>query len=123
MKFPESLKGLKILVLGGGISGNSALDFLISEEAQPILCDRNQPETISVPFFHDNIDPRSFFEISLIIKSPGILPTHPILSYAVEKKIPVFSEIDLGRFFLKGKSSVSQARTENRRQLLWLLIF
>lgn len=103
MKFPESLKGLKILVLGGGISGNSALDFLISEEAQPILCDRNQPETISVPFFHDNIDPRSFFEISLIIKSPGILPTHPILSYAVEKKIPVFSEIDLGRFFFKGK--------------------
>ncbi|MCL8268569.1 UDP-N-acetylmuramoyl-L-alanine--D-glutamate ligase [Leptospira weilii] len=103
MKFPESLKGLKTLVLGGGISGNSALDFLISEEAQPILCDRNRPETISVPFFHDNTDPRSFPEISLIVKSPGILPTHPILSYAVEKKIPVFSEIDLGRFFFKGK--------------------
>ncbi|EMO23606.1 UDP-N-acetylmuramoyl-L-alanine--D-glutamate ligase [Leptospira santarosai str. HAI134] len=103
MNFPKSLKDLKTLVLGGGISGNSAIDFLISEGAQPILCDRNRPETISVPFFHDNTDPRSFPEISLIVKSPGISPTHPILSYAAKKKIPVFSEIDLGRFFFKGK--------------------
>ncbi|EMK07509.1 UDP-N-acetylmuramoyl-L-alanine--D-glutamate ligase [Leptospira kirschneri str. MMD1493] len=103
MKFPESLKGLKILVLGGGISGNSALNFLISEKAQPILCDQNQPERSVVPFFPDHIPPQSLPEISLIIKSPGILPTHPILSYAVDKKIPVISEIDLGRYFFKGK--------------------
>ncbi|EMK22232.1 UDP-N-acetylmuramoyl-L-alanine--D-glutamate ligase [Leptospira kirschneri] len=103
MKFPESLKGLKILVLGGGISGNSALNFLISEKAQPILCDQNQPERSIVPFFPDHISPQSLPEISLIIKSPGILPTHPILSYAVDKKIPVISEIDLGRYFFKGK--------------------
>lgn len=88
MKFPESLKGLKILVLGGGISGNSALNFLISEKAQPILCDRNQPERTVVPFFPDNIPPQSLPEVSLVIKSPGILPTHPILSYAADKKIP-----------------------------------
>ncbi|EMF82603.1 hypothetical protein LEP1GSC188_0111 [Leptospira weilii serovar Topaz str. LT2116] len=99
MKFPESLKGVKTLVLGGGISGNSALDFLISEEAQPILCDRNRPETISVPFFQDNTDPRSFSEISLIIKSPGILPTHPILSYAVEKKFQCFPKLISADFF------------------------
>ncbi|EKO25231.1 UDP-N-acetylmuramoyl-L-alanine--D-glutamate ligase [Leptospira interrogans] len=103
MKFPESLKGLKILVLGGGISGNSALNFLISEKAQPILCDQNQPERTVVPFFPDNIPPQSLPEVSLVIKSPGILPTHPILSYAADKKIPVVSEIDLGRYFFKGK--------------------
>ncbi|EMJ97037.1 UDP-N-acetylmuramoyl-L-alanine--D-glutamate ligase [Leptospira alstonii] len=103
MKFPESLKGLKTLVLGGGISGNSAIDFLISEKAQPILCDRNRPESIDVPFFYDSADPQSFPEISLIVKSPGILPTHPVLSYAAEKKISVLSEIDLGRNFFQGK--------------------
>ncbi|EMY79579.1 UDP-N-acetylmuramoyl-L-alanine--D-glutamate ligase [Leptospira weilii serovar Ranarum str. ICFT] len=103
MKFPESLKGLKILVLGGGISGNSAIDFLISEEARPILCDRNRPESIDVPFFYDTADPKTFPEISLIVKSPGILPTHPVLLYAAEKKIPVLSEIDLGRNFFQGK--------------------
>lgn len=103
MKFPESLKDLKILVLGGGISGNSALNFLISEKAQPILCDRNRPETTVAPFFPDDLAPQSLPEISLIVKSPGILPTHPILSYAADKKIPVISEIDLGRYFFKGK--------------------
>lgn len=103
MKFPESLKGLKTLVLGGGISGNSALNLLISEEAQPILCDRNRPESIQVPFLNDDIDPKTLPDISLIIKSPGILPTHPILNYAIEKNIPVFSEIDLGKKFFQGR--------------------
>ncbi|MGJ4751721.1 UDP-N-acetylmuramoyl-L-alanine--D-glutamate ligase [Leptospira kmetyi] len=103
MKFPESLKGLKTLVLGGGISGNSALQLLISEDAQPILCDRNRPESIQVPFLPDNINPNHLPEISLIVKSPGVLPTHPILSYAIEKKIPVFSEIDLGKKFFHGR--------------------
>ncbi|MBW0433725.1 UDP-N-acetylmuramoyl-L-alanine--D-glutamate ligase [Leptospira yasudae] len=103
MKFPESLKGLKTLVLGGGISGNSALELLIHEQANPILCDRNRPESLQVPYLPDNVDPSSLTDIALIVKSPGILPTHPILDYAIEKKIPVVSEIDLGRHFFKGR--------------------
>ncbi|RHX87181.1 UDP-N-acetylmuramoyl-L-alanine--D-glutamate ligase [Leptospira stimsonii] len=103
MKFPESLKGQKTLVLGGGISGNSAMDLLISLGADPILCDRNPPNKSSIVFLSDSIEPSSLPEISLIIKSPGILPTHPILLYAKEKGIPVFSEIDLGRNFFPGK--------------------
>ncbi|TGK19668.1 UDP-N-acetylmuramoyl-L-alanine--D-glutamate ligase [Leptospira stimsonii] len=103
MKFPESLKGQKTLVLGGGISGNSAMDLLISLEANPILCDRNPPNESSIVYLSDSIEPSSLPQISLIIKSPGILPTHPILLYAKEKGIPVFSEIDLGRNFFPGK--------------------
>ncbi|XDD49398.1 UDP-N-acetylmuramoyl-L-alanine--D-glutamate ligase [Leptospira sp. WS92.C1] len=103
MKFPESLNGIKALVLGGGISGNSAVNLLLSTGAYPILCDRNRPESSSIEYLPDSTEPNALPEISLIVKSPGILPSHPILLYALEKKIPVFSEIDLGRHFFQGK--------------------
>ncbi|AOP33300.1 UDP-N-acetylmuramoylalanine--D-glutamate ligase [Leptospira tipperaryensis] len=103
MKFPESLKDQKTLVLGGGISGNSALDLLITLGADPILCDRNPPTSSRIAFLSDSTEPNSLPPISLIIKSPGILPTHPILLFAKEKGIPVFSEIDLGRHFFQGR--------------------
>ncbi|TGM61582.1 UDP-N-acetylmuramoyl-L-alanine--D-glutamate ligase [Leptospira adleri] len=103
MKFPESLKGQKTLVLGGGISGNSALDLLIALGADPILSDRNPPNKSSIVYLSDSTEPNFLPQVSLIIKSPGILPTHPILIFAKEKGIPVFSEIDLGRHFFKGR--------------------
>ncbi|MBM9577138.1 UDP-N-acetylmuramoyl-L-alanine--D-glutamate ligase [Leptospira sp. 201903070] len=103
MKFPESLKGQKTLVLGGGISGNSALNLLITLDADPILCDRNPPLSNSIPYLSDSIEPNTLPQISLVIKSPGILPNHPILLYAKEKGVPVFSEIDLGRHFFSGR--------------------
>ncbi|MBM9498979.1 UDP-N-acetylmuramoyl-L-alanine--D-glutamate ligase [Leptospira sp. 201903071] len=103
MKFPESLKGQKTLVLGGGISGNSALNLLITIGADPILCDRNPPSSNSISYLSDSTEPNSLPQISLIIKSPGILPDHPILLFAKEKGIPVFSEIDLGNNFFHGR--------------------
>ncbi|TGK31808.1 UDP-N-acetylmuramoyl-L-alanine--D-glutamate ligase [Leptospira gomenensis] len=103
MKFPDSFHGLRTLVLGGGISGNAAVGLLVSLGAEPILCDRNRPQSLSIPYLPDTIDPFELPPVSLIVKSPGILPAHPILTYAFEKKIPVVSEIDLGRNFFPGK--------------------
>ncbi|MDV6234491.1 UDP-N-acetylmuramoyl-L-alanine--D-glutamate ligase [Leptospira ellisii] len=103
MKFPESLHGLRTLVLGGGISGNAAIGLLTSLGAEPLLCDRNRPESESINYLPDTINPLELPPISLIVKSPGILPAHPILTFAFEKKIPVVSEIDLGRKFFSSK--------------------
>ncbi|GBF48633.1 UDP-N-acetylmuramoylalanine--D-glutamate ligase [Leptospira ryugenii] len=95
----------KFLVIGGGISGESAGKLLADEGKIVSLYDRSKPENLS-PFwtnFYDDSRSEEAVEASeILIKSPGVSPEHPILLLAEKKQKPILSEIYLGRLFYTG---------------------
>lgn len=104
---PSDLQNLhSFLILGGGSSGDSAAKLLRSLGKKVNLADRS-PEKANRELYtnvlSDNVPHESLQGIDCLIKSPGILPNHPILEMAKNKQIPILSEISLGRIFFKGK--------------------
>ncbi len=94
------------LILGGGISGDSAARLLKKYNKTVYLADRKQTNPPDSPYslvFSDENIQEATANIQCVIKSPGISPTHPILASAKSKKIPILSEIALGRIFYQGK--------------------
>lgn len=93
------------LILGGGSSGDSSAKLLSSLSKRSILADRF-PEKANQLFYvsvlSDNHPQETLEGIDCIIKSPGILPDHPILNEAKIRQIPILSEIALARVFYKG---------------------
>ncbi|MCB1177856.1 MAG: hypothetical protein KDK36_09780, partial [Leptospiraceae bacterium] len=105
--FQEKLKSIfqnnyKIAVFGGGISGNAVISFLKKHKQSFVLIDSKKPEN-SEPYLNETMAELNLSQFSLIIKSPGIKPDHPILQKAKNLEIPVLSEIDLASLFFKGK--------------------
>jgi len=102
----SAFTGKKVLVLGMGISGRSAAEFLLAYGASVHGVDRdanaleNHPEIQSLKQagltvclekdFHD-IQPFQF-----LILSPGIPLTHPIVQAANQAEVPIMGEIELG---------------------------
>ncbi|TGL86055.1 UDP-N-acetylmuramoyl-L-alanine--D-glutamate ligase [Leptospira congkakensis] len=95
----------KFLILGGGSSGDSSAKLLSSIGKHCILADKF-PERANAQLYtsvlSDNHPQETLEGIDCIIKSPGILPDHPILEEAKKKGLPVLSEIALARVFYKG---------------------
>ncbi|TGL33604.1 UDP-N-acetylmuramoyl-L-alanine--D-glutamate ligase [Leptospira perdikensis] len=95
----------KFLILGGGSSGDSSAKLLTAKGKICILADKF-PEKANSQFYtevlSDNHPQKALEGIDCIIKSPGILPDHPILDAAKRKEIPTLSEITLARVFYKG---------------------
>jgi UDP-N-acetylmuramoylalanine--D-glutamate ligase len=100
-EFSMEKKNQKSIVLGGGISGKSAFSLLQKLGKNPILVDAKDEsaikDTIGQAEIHLVQD-----EISGLVKSPGISPSHPWLLLAKERGIPIQSEIDLARSQFKG---------------------
>jgi UDP-N-acetylmuramoylalanine--D-glutamate ligase len=94
------IQSKKTIVLGGGISGNSANHLLQSLSKPVILVDRSQGLEDSEENAREILDPTHVEEI---IKSPGIYPSHPWLVLARERNIPIVSEIDLAHRYFTGK--------------------
>lgn len=102
---PDLDKFKKFLILGGGSSGDSSAKLLTSLGKICILADKfpeKANSTLYEEVLSDNHPQEILREVDCIIKSPGILPNHPILEEAKERQIPVLSEIGLGRVFYKG---------------------
>lgn len=104
---PSDLQNLhSFLILGGGSSGDSAAKLLHSLGKKLSLADRNLENAnrdLYTNVLSDNVPHESLDGIDCLIKSPGILPNHPIIELAKKKQIPILSEICLGRIFFKGK--------------------
>ncbi|EOQ95122.1 UDP-N-acetylmuramoyl-L-alanine--D-glutamate ligase [Leptospira wolbachii serovar Codice str. CDC] len=95
----------KFLILGGGSSGDSSAKLLTSQGKQCLLADKF-PEKANTLLYAEVLSdnhPQEVLEgIDCIIKSPGILPNHPILEVAKQRELPILSEICLARVFYKG---------------------
>lgn len=93
-----------VLIHGFGQTGRSVLAFLtpkakkISVLCEPSSIERHQMRCIDHPnvsVYPDNPLPTLINNVSLIIKSPGILPTHPLYAQPNPFHCPVISDIEL----------------------------
>lgn len=95
----------KFLILGGGSSGDSSAKLLSLKGKICVLADKF-PEKANANLYaevlSDNHPQERLEGIDCIIKSPGILPNHPILEEARRKELPILSEISLARVFYQG---------------------
>jgi UDP-N-acetylmuramoylalanine--D-glutamate ligase len=91
-------------VLGLGISGLAAVEFLQIQGYRVIGADSNPHlERLvgnGLVVFSDQIE-MNWEEIDLLVVSPGISPRHPIYAQAKEKGIEVIGEVELGLRYLK----------------------
>jgi UDP-N-acetylmuramoylalanine--D-glutamate ligase len=91
-----------ICVLGGGITGKKVINFLKNKNKNVFLVDSNQGD-IDCPSFSDLTQISELPSFSLLIKSPGVNPSHSLLVNARKSNIRILSEISLARSYFKGK--------------------
>jgi UDP-N-acetylmuramoylalanine--D-glutamate ligase len=105
------LAGKNILVIGLGKTGIASARFLLGQGANVFVTDAKPFPELNEAFSEigsasENwkfceYDPNILAKIELIIPSPGVPPSNMILAGAVERNIPVVSEIELAYRFLK----------------------
>jgi len=99
---------MKTLVIGAGKSGVAVANFLAGRGESVVLTDSNA--TPGLPYPLDERVERHFGrqddslldQVSLIVLSPGVPPTIPLLGAAAARAIPVIGEIELAFRHLKG---------------------
>jgi len=104
-------KKQKIVVLGAGKSGLAAAKFLAGTGSHVLLSDsRPESEIAGLDSLPSGIErvfgshPESLMDrADLVVLSPGIPTTTPIVRKAISASIPVISEIELAFRHLKGK--------------------
>lgn len=101
--FPTSLLGQRVLVLGGGVSGLAALRLLRERQAIPVICDAKPIQDESIAYVSEDVSVSELLPLALIVKSPGISPSHPVLLQAGAFAIPIVSEVELARSYFSGK--------------------
>lgn len=101
----------RLVVLGGGESGVGAAVLgkdkgmevflsdsgLLSEKYRKIL------EEEKIRFEEGGHTPEKILNADVVVKSPGIPPTAPLVRQLVEKGVPVISEIEFGASFSNAK--------------------
>lgn len=101
----------KILILGFAKSGASAAEVLVTLGAKIVVSDTKdltQDKTalnfkkLGVQFTQDQ-SAKLIDDFDVLVKNPGILYTNPVVSAAVERNIPVITEIELAGQLFKGE--------------------
>ncbi|MGV8081684.1 MAG: UDP-N-acetylmuramoyl-L-alanine--D-glutamate ligase [Syntrophales bacterium] len=104
------LAGKNILVIGLGKTGKSVAHFLGRRAARVAVTDTRPSADFrewmtdgngSGTFTWAPYDPSSLAGIDMIVPSPGIPPSDAVLSAALRRGVPVFSEIELAARFLR----------------------
>ena len=105
------LSGKRILIIGLGKTGIAAVRFLARRGAEIVVTDE-KPLSLLKDAFDELADVLPHFkfragglaigsDIDLVVPSPGVAPLHEILSEAVNRGIPVMSELELACRFLR----------------------
>jgi UDP-N-acetylmuramoylalanine--D-glutamate ligase len=94
---------MKVVVLGLGISGKAAALYLRHRGDQVLGVDRVVQTVEEIPVIAESA-PIQLEGVDLVVKSPGILQTHPWVEAARARKISVVGEIDLGLAELKRRN-------------------
>lgn len=105
------LSGKRILVIGLGKTGIASARFLAGKGANVAITDEKSLTELKGAIrelgnVYANLefrkyDPVSLSRVDLIIPSPGVPPSNILLTEAVNKKIPILSEIEIAYRFLK----------------------
>ncbi|MCR5650423.1 MAG: UDP-N-acetylmuramoyl-L-alanine--D-glutamate ligase [Lachnospiraceae bacterium] len=109
-----NFKGLKVLIIGTGISGMGAAALLEKSEALPILFDSNPdvdveklkkelPEDTLTRIYTGELPPNVEKSVDLVILSPGVPVDIPLVNSFRERGIKIWGEIELGFRFAKGQ--------------------
>lgn len=103
--------GKRFLIIGMGMSGRSAAEFLLASGAHVHGIDANaqllatHPDIQSLKeagcTFQREQDCHDLSRFDCVILSPGISPQHPMVQIAKQKNLPLFGEIELGCRFVK----------------------
>lgn len=104
MDFTKTLlNNPKILILGAGITGTALIEFLKNNKADIFLFDEKPSSIQEIVQFYELNETLQNIKFDLVLKSPGIKPTHPVHKFLINSKIPIYSEIEFAKFFFKGK--------------------
>lgn len=103
------LEGLRILIIGLGKTGIETVRFLAGKCRALLVTDakpRAEWEDISremggVTLSCVDYTPDSLARVDLVVPSPGVAPSSPLLLEAVARGIPVLSELELAFRFLE----------------------
>lgn len=105
------LQGRNALVVGLARTGEATAEFLLRRGARVTITESKSREELGpkaeawirrgVRLETGGHTRKTFFAADLIIPSPGV-PRHPEFAAAIERGIPVVSEIELAFHFLKG---------------------
>ena len=95
-------KGKKAAVLGFGIEGESATNFLLSKNAKISVFDVREESHLDAEkikefkkkgvSFHFGSYPQDFSKFDFAVRSPGISPLSPVIARLKEQGIEVTSE-------------------------------
>ena len=117
------LKGMKILIMGLGVTGESAARTLKGKTAGLFVFEDKPREAINKDLSDKDLKfleirngkPGEILEqIDLIIKSPGINPHHELLVEANKKGIPVYSDIELASRIYPGRTIIAVTGTNGK---------
>lgn len=92
---------MRALVVGLGISGSSAAKFLVKRGAKVTGVDRQPKDIPGVEVLLDSA-PLDLSVFDLVVTSPGVPPSHPLIAGAREKGIEVIGEAELALRYLPG---------------------
>lgn len=86
------LDGALVVVAGMGVSGRAAAEVLASHGARVVPVDDHAEDVIGTD---ELLAGTALDRASLVVASPGLPPHHPLLAAALERGLPVWSEVEL----------------------------
>ncbi len=111
MEVMENIK--KVFVIGTGISGINAANFLNKHGKTVVLYDSNESadkerikdklDNKETQIITGNLSDEDVDLVDLMVPSPGVFPESEVFQKFVQKNIPIWGEIELAYRFEKGK--------------------
>jgi UDP-N-acetylmuramoylalanine--D-glutamate ligase len=99
----SELAGLRVLVVGLGASGDAAARVLLDEGAGVRVSERREDapgaealRRAGAEVLEGGHEPRHLEGMDLVVVSPGVPEHAPLLTWAAEAGLPVWSELELG---------------------------
>lgn len=95
----------RVMVIGLGVSGLASARFLAARGASLVMVDRREDFTaLNLPpgaIYRGRDNPAWLDGVDLVVASPGVPGSSPLLQAARDRSIPVVGELELGSRFLK----------------------
>lgn len=107
----DELKGARIGVFGLGVTGKAACKLAKFGGAKLIVVNQTKEEVPDCDLFLTQDDERAALalaECDVVLLSPGIMRTHPVLDLAHKNSTPIWNEIELSFRLLKTPLAASK---------------